>query len=104
MGTVTPIYARRDAEERRLHLQEASARAQLRLSRFPTDDHVTIHLIGLLILECYRIEHFALNTKYEEECLRSLRYIRMGFEMSEHNLRVLLTCLYVVDDKYRDAV
>jgi|GEM_PF-4760540 len=105
MNNVIPINARRiDAAARRLILKEASEAAQARLGEFETDDVVVLFVIGLLQMECWRIEHWASATRYEAECLRSLRYIGREFPMTKHNLRVLLICLYIVDDRYRDAI
>ena len=104
MGTLEPIHQRRiDAEARRLILREASEAAQARLGEFETDDPIVLDVIGLLQMECWRIEHWAAATKFEAECLRSLRYVGHEFPMTEHNLKVLLICLYIVDDRYRDA-
>lgn len=107
MSNVIPIYARRNAAAaRRAILKEASEAAQARLGEFEseTDDTVTLFIIGLLQMECWRIENWAAGTRYEEECLFNLRYIRWRFPITERNLRTLLICMYVVDDRYRDAV
>jgi hypothetical protein len=106
-NNVIPINARRiNAEARREILHEASEAAQKRLGEFEseTDDHVTLFVIELLQMECWRIENWAAGTRYEEECLFNLRYIRWRFPITERNLRTLLICMYVVDDRYRDAV
>ena len=105
MGTVTPIKARAfEAEAVRLILREASEAAQARLGTFETDDHITGYVIGLLQMECWRIEYWAAGKACWEEALDNLRYVAGAFEMTEHNLRVLLTCTYILDDRYRDAV
>lgn len=105
MGTVTPIFAARIKREvvRQL-MHEASEFAQARLGTFETDDHITQFVIGLCQMECWRIEYWAAGKACWEDALANLRYIGGAFEMTEHNFRVLLTCLYVVDDRYRDAV
>ena len=60
MGTVTPIFADRlEREAVRLILREASEAAQKRLGEFGTDDHITQFIIGLLQMECWRIEFWA---------------------------------------------
>jgi hypothetical protein len=105
MGTVTPIKAARyEREAVRLILHEASEAAQKRLGEFETDDHITGYIIGLLQMECWRIEYWASGKACWEDALANLRYVAGAFEMTEHNLRVLLICLYIVDDRYRDAI
>jgi hypothetical protein len=104
-NNVTPIFAHRiEREAVRLMMHEASEAAQARLASFETEDYITLFIIGLLQMECWRIEYWAAGKTCWEEALANLRYVAGAFEMSEHNLRVLLTCLYVVDDRYRDAV
>jgi len=105
MGTVTPIFAARyEREAVRQLLHEASEAAQKRLGEFETDDYITQFVIGLCQMECWRIEYWAAGKHVWEEALDNLRYIGGAFEMSERNLRTALFCLYVVDDRYRDAV
>ena len=105
MGTVTPIYAASiHREMARYIMKEASDAAEARLRSFDCGaDSNLRHTVDLMADTLWRLPHFAERTKFEAECLQTLKYIAGEFDMTPANLKVLSMCLDIKDDQYRDA-
>jgi hypothetical protein len=95
MSNVIPIYARRiDAEARRKILQEG-ATAFGRLGCL--EDTIDQIRYG-----CERLVMFV-PTRYYDECLHVLRWIRYEMPTDPASLGCVLICLHVLDARYVNA-
>lgn len=99
MGDIIPI------NRGELRLQQAHDAAEARLREFVDccDDYVLRWTVELLADTIWRLPFFAAGTRYEAECLRSLRYIAERFPMTPDNLKILLMMMDIVDGKYQAA-